>query len=368
MRRSCLWRCPFGTPHLLLVTVSTHSIRCRWVVGEASPIFAAFSLTAVSEMRPSLTIHLLSCCLVAWPRVAPAQSPAEPSSPPAAYSVGAAYDSAHACLVVFGGYLGGRYVGDTWEWNGVTWRRSALAGPSARNSPALVYDERRGRVLLFGGDARPIGDLGDTWERVGEAWRQLRVPGPPPRTTHVMVYDSRRDRVVLFGGVAAGQGLGDTWEFDGERWSQVAADGPTPRGLYAMAYDAARGRTVLFGGTSAPRPDAPSLGDTWEWDGQHWTQIDVPGPSPRDHTQMAYDAVRRVIVLHGGGLDEQSSETWKYDGRAWTRADVSGPPRRYAKMTFDPRTRSILLYGGFAREPSNELWRLGDSSWQRIFP
>jgi hypothetical protein len=183
-----------------------------------------------------------------------------------------------------------------------------------------------------------------------------------------MVYDSRRDRVVLFGGVAGGEGMGDTWEFDGEHWLRVATDGPSPRGLYAMTYDAARGKTVLFGGTPAPRPDAPSLGDTWEWDGLRWIRIDVTGPSARDHTQMVYDPVRQVVVLHGGGLDVAATETWMYDGRAWTRAGFGGPKRRYARMVFDVRRRAVLLYGGFAQEPSNEVWQLGDSAWRRVSP
>lgn len=239
----------------------------------------------------------------------PAICVAQATAPPAAYSVGAAFDAARGRLVVFGGYAGGGYVGDTWEWDGAAWSKSVQPGLSARNAQALVYDEKRGRVLLFGGDARPTGELSDTWERIGDKWRQLNGPGPTPRTTHVMVYDSRRDRVVLFGGIANGEGLGDTWEFDGEHWLRVATDGPSPRGLNAMAYDAARGRTVLFGGTPAPRPDGTSLGDTWEWDGQRWTLIDVTGPSARDHTQMVYDPVRRAVVLHGGGLEQEATET-----------------------------------------------------------
>ena len=135
-----------------------------------------------------------------------------------------------------------------------------------------------------------------------------------------------------------------------------------------MAYDAARGRTVLFGGTTAPRPDTPSLGDTWEWDGQRWTRINVTGPSARDHTQMVYDPARRVIVLHGGGLDEEATETWMYDGRAWTRAAFRGPSRRYAQMVFDTRSNAVLLYGGFAQQPSNEVWRLEESAWRRVSP
>ena len=216
--------------------------------------------------------------------------------------------------------MGGQYVGDTWEWDGMGWTKSTRSGPGARNSPATVYDEKRRRILLFGGEARPVGVLGDTWELAGD------------------------------------------------HWARFATDGPAPRGIYAMAYDVARGRTMLLGGTAAPRPEAPSFSDTWEWDGQRWSRIDAVGPSARDHTQMVYDPTRRVIALHGRGLDQQATETWTYDGRAWTRAGFKGPSRRYAKTVFDGRGRSVLLYGGFARQPSNERWRLGESGWELVAP
>ena len=135
-----------------------------------------------------------------------------------------------------------------------------------------------------------------------------------------MVYDARRHRVVLFGGASGSAMLGDTWEWDGEHWTRAASDGPSARTLHGLAYDSARGRTVLFGGTSVLAPNAPSFGDTWEWDGARWLRTDATGPSPRDHVSMGYDAARGVTVLHGGGLGEvDPGETWAYDGKTWTR-------------------------------------------------
>lgn len=289
-------------------------------------------------------------------------------SPPAVYSVGAAFDSVRSRLVVFGGYKG-QYVGDTWEWNGTSWTRVAATGPIARNGPAMVFDEARQHVLLFGGDTRTTGSLGDTWAFDGKEWRQLATTGPPPRTCHAMVYDTRRQRVVLFGGNDQGAMLGDTWEWDGRAWTRVAADGPDARTLFGLAYDSARGRTVLFGGTSRLASDAPSHGDTWEWDGSRWQRTDATGPSARDHIAMDYDAARRVVVMHGGGTGpEAPGETWAFDGRAWTRASTSGPRRRFARLAFDARSRAILLYGGFDREPSNELWRFDGAAWGMLAP
>ena len=163
--------------------------------------------------------------------------------------------------------------------------------------------------------------------------------------------------------------FGDTWEWDGQRWTQVASDGPSARTLHGLAYDANRGRVVLFGGTSVLAPNAPSYGDTWEWDGAQWSRVEVTGPSPRDHIAMGYNAARRVAVVHGGGLgDVDPGETWTFDGKSWTRASASGPRRRYARLEFDTRANALLLYGGFDREPSNELWRLNGTTWERATP
>lgn len=75
-----------------------------------------------------------------------------PSTPPALYSVGGAYDAARGRLVTFGGFDRGQYSSETWEWDG-GWTRVARTGPSGRNGPALAYDTRRGRVVMMGGTA-----------------------------------------------------------------------------------------------------------------------------------------------------------------------------------------------------------------------
>ena len=184
-----------------------------------------------------------------------------------------------------------------------------------------------------------------------------------------MVYDSRRARVVMFGGNDEGAMLGDTWEWDGQQWTRGALDGPAARTLFGLAYDSVRGRTVLFGGTSRLAPDAPSHGDTWEWDGARWQQSDVSGPSARDHIAMDYDPIHHVVVMHGGGTGPDApGETWTFDGRAWKRASASGPRRRFARLAFDIKSKGMLLYGGFDMQPSNELWRFDGATWEKRAP
>jgi hypothetical protein len=83
--------------------------------------------------------------------------------------------------------------------------------------------------------------------------------------------------VALFGGSGSAAGnpatvLGDTWDWNGQHWTQRQDMGPAPRWLHGMAFDSARGRLVLFGGTVTSAGDT-QLGDTWEAPGDS-------GPAP----------------------------------------------------------------------------------------
>jgi hypothetical protein len=71
-------------------------------------------------------------------------------------------------------------------------------------------------VMLFGGITAGVRDAnGETWEWDGKRWTLRRVFGPLPRLLHTIVFDDSRGRVVLFGGSADMEGRGDfndTWE------------------------------------------------------------------------------------------------------------------------------------------------------------
>jgi len=160
-----------------------------------------------------------------------------------------------------------------------------------------------------------------------------------------MAYDSVRGKVVLFGGASANY-FGDTWEWDGNSWSQRSNDGPAPRYLHAMAYDSARGRVVLFGGSYYDNGDH-NFGDTWEWDGASWTQVSTTGPTPRFGHAMAFDPIIRRTVLFGG-YSPLLGDTWEWNGYDWVRTATSGPaPRLYTAATFDSVRGHVVLFGGW---------------------
>jgi hypothetical protein len=200
-----------------------------------------------------------------------------------AAEAGFVYDAARDRFVAFGGSPGqGQAHGDTWEYAGEKWSKLAITSPPARQAHAMVYDERRGRTVVFGGlGAGQPGQrppmFGDTWEFDGTSWKRFDVPGPSARSGAGMTYDSKRGVVILFGGAGETGFAGDTWSWNGAEWKQLATSGPDPRGMGYMAYDKGRDRVVLFGGRKGwPNGD---LNDTWEWDGTAWHQVNVQGGS-----------------------------------------------------------------------------------------
>ncbi|MBN2490150.1 MAG: hypothetical protein JXQ29_04815 [Planctomycetes bacterium] len=163
-----------------------------------------------------------------------------------------------------------------------------------------------------------------------------------------MAYDVVRRRVILFSGATAGSvPPNDTWEWDGNAWTQLGpAVSPPARYSHAMAYDGARQRVVLFGGY-----DGGYFGDTWEWDGANWTrQLPALSPPARARHAMAYDAARRRVVLFGGSRDNWTlNDTWEWDGSTWTQAYPGSSPlaRHLHAMTFDAARQRMVMFGGY---------------------
>jgi len=180
-----------------------------------------------------------------------------------------------------------------------------------------------------------------------------------------VAYDPSRQRVVLFGGFAgAGPSpyLNDTWEWDGSNWTQLfPATSPSPRNLYGLAYDPLRRKVLLFGGYNSPSVH----GDTWEWDGVNWTQmVTSSAPSARAGHAMTADSLRGRLVLHGGYSPASSSialqDTWEWDGFAATwsqRSSIGGPKRTGHGLVFDSVRGQSVMFGGVV----NDLVGLADT-------
>ncbi len=301
--------------------------------------------------------------------------------PPARIYSAAAYDEGRDVVVLYGGNIGGQPVGDTWEWDGTSFRQVTPLDPEGDGDPgalqqaAMTYDPDRRRVVLFGGAGSD-----ELWEFDGRSWRERTASGewPSARPFAQVAYDRDRHVLVLYGGTS----VSDLhWELGEDGWTQrcagteVCSPFPGAMSAHAMAYDTARQRTVLLG-----------EGRLWEWSGVAWVERcdGAPAedtcptePSTRYHADMVYERHTGGLVLFGGyGLSACDDDgntpcegTWVFAAGRWenlTAGDAAPNPgdRTYPGLAYDEQhDRLVLLGGGNALAETPETWEWDGSAW-----
>ena len=223
------------------------------------------------------------------------------------------YDSVTQKVVLFGGYDGTNYLGDTWLWDGSTlqWmeatpdhRPPAVTGP-------MLFPDSNGSADLFGGFDGQFFQL-TMWQWKNSDWTQL-FPGtvPSARAAAAVATNTSTGQVVMFGGIAD-VNPNNTWTYDGTTWTleSPAVQPPLVRAASA-AFDPALEGVILFGGRSG----GVDQNTTWLWDqaGATWIQLSpVQSPSARDGAGMTYDAaLNRVILFGGQDSNGYFNDTWE---------------------------------------------------------
>lgn len=229
------------------------------------------------------------------------------------------------------------------------WTQKEDIGASPRTDHSMCYDSDKEKVVLFGGWAAGTNRLGDTWIWDGNEWTQVADTGPLPRSGFDMVYDSFRKKSVLFGGYAGGlptDHFNDTWEWDGNEWTQVSDTGPSARHAHTMTYDESAQIVLLFSGATLT---GGSVGETWGWDGNEWTHLQHLGPGRLVGSPMVY-TVHGTILFGGKTVNDQVNDnTWLWDGKFWTHTQDIGPSPRFGHaIAYDSRRDRVVLFGGGA--------------------
>ena len=274
-----------------------------WLRRELAPDPGAAVLLTYDSARQRMTLVESDANTWAWEgqRWRKLTLPLQITPPVAGGAI--AYDSRRRAIVAVGGAATATEFPGTWEWSSDVWRKRAptMTPGDTRQAHAIAFDRRRSRVVLFGGWTdltagffREIIRLGDTWEWDGVTWTQRTPPtSPTPRVSHAMAYDRARGKVVLFGGDDGLIDLDDTWEWDGSTWTlRSPPRRPPQRRSAALAYASDQRKVILSGGSHSGQV----LRDTWAWDGTTWTELESSGP-PRHGSAMAYDEARRRLVM-----------------------------------------------------------------------
>jgi hypothetical protein len=135
---------------------------------------------------------------------------------------GMAWDVASSQLLMMGVDLGapvanGLYESDLWRWAADSWEPVDDQGPSFSPLQSLTSGPQHPYLIDGGALQHEV----NTWSWDGADWTSVANGGPSPRNGQVAEYDEKRGRVVLFGGFLDATTFGDTWEFDGTNWIEA---------------------------------------------------------------------------------------------------------------------------------------------------
>jgi hypothetical protein len=278
----------------------------------------------------------------------------------------------------------------------------AIAGapgtPSPRSDATIGYDPATKQVVMFGGMG-PYGSLGDTWVFDGSTWRQEHTSqAPAARGDAAMAYDPKLHAVVLFGGWATGNGgdLDATWLWTGHAWERRST-ATFPVGVFDqtvlqqdhMAYDAATGKLLLVG-IPGELEYQPCTAETWAFDGTNW-QLEHPSTElPASETAIVTEPKTGHVLAVLTARDEidnqrgsqscpvgsaearalPTSSTWRWTGSTWVQVSTGSEPGAGVNGDAANGTlQSLQAVAGtslLATGPNEALWSWNGNRWSQI--
>lgn len=246
------------------------------------------------------------------------------AGPSPRFTHNAVYDAEFHRMLIWSGRevnsAGSTLLNDVWalDLEALTWDEltPTTTAPVERYGTAAVFDPVGGDLVTFAGFTTQ-GRFNDTWRFSAEqrSWNDVTAASAQPgeRCLHAATYDERRHRMLMFGGQRGSSSLDDTWALDlsTDAWSQLASNADTGGRRYpAVAYHAGSDRFLMFGGLAT---DGSRGGDLWALNlaQDRWQQLTDSGPSARDGAVMVAIGSQSRLLLHGGtAVDGNQSDTW----------------------------------------------------------
>jgi hypothetical protein len=190
--------------------------------------------------------------------------------------------------------------GDTWTYSGQRWRRvrPGATTPSARCGHCLAFDEQAGVAVLFGGVDAGTKSMGDTWLFDGNSWKRVEGVTPPARRYAALAYDPGLQGCLLHGGSddeSGNRSFGDAWLFRGNAWEPLGEGFETePRDDHALGYHQRARRLVMLEGVAGARGILVREESSWR-------SVEASPLHPRHQcSPLAWDEDLGGLLLHGG--------------------------------------------------------------------
>ena len=186
-------------------------------------------------------------------------------TPPSARRTAAmTYDAADGYLVLFGGRNASGGRSDTWEFQGGNWSSlTPSTPPPCPYGSEMTYDPAVGAVVFQAEN----GSANSSWKFGAGQWAPWTPNGttPPSFSSGGLVYDDRNGYLLHFGGSEDDDSHGNsTSALLAGSWTGLdPAVSPSGRDGFGLAYDGADGYTMLFGGRTGE--DGGVSGETWIW-------------------------------------------------------------------------------------------------------
>jgi hypothetical protein len=238
----------------------------------------------------------------------------------------------------------------------------------------LIYHTRLRQMLLVNCVTDPSRETPLTiWGWNGTQWQRVAEGGPPGRILGGAAYDEKRNVLIVYGGrpVELGKCSQETWEWDGEAWTQKEVQPPTACDHVRMVYDAANGQAILFSGLDlAENP----VNETWAWNGEEWKPLSEDGPESRGHFGFVYDPNHEQTLLYGGYTSTTTDEFWVWKDGAWQEIDFPGPGTlSHFGMTYDTDANAVYIFGGATSGSTfssftDKTWILSEGTWRELSP
>jgi hypothetical protein len=160
---------------------------------------------------------------------------------------------------------------------------------------------------------------------------------------------------------------------------------PNTRIGHSTVYDPGLNATVLFGGfRKNASGEYEALGETWEWNGSAWTNINISGPPACGHLALSRGPSGKVVLYGGAAVYEEEiiieeqilKDVWIYGNNAsgnreWKElkrnTDIFPDPvtGRWPKslrghaMVYDSNRDTVILFGGMGQNQYYaETWEL----------
>lgn len=203
--------------------------------------------------------------------------------------------------VLFGGQgVTGELLEDTWTYSDRRWRqvRPGATSPSPRCGHCMAFDEHTGVAVLFGGVDAGMKSLGDTWLFDGRSWKKIQDTNPPARRYAALAYDPELKGCLLHGGSddeSGSRSFGDAWLLRGSAWEQLGGEFETrPRDDHGLGYHRVARRLVMLEGLAGARGILVR-------EESGWRAVEASPLHPQHQcSPLAWDADLGGLLLHGG--------------------------------------------------------------------